>query len=468
MHMQSSKNCDNGNRLMNSSGIDIDNVIGKRKRKPSLIVREETETKDKMMQRKKNSKAEGKVLNDADAAEESKLLVNTERKGYVVNNEFYIPVCTPVSPLMKTGGISLEKKDTDITYVDMKTFEQLAHEIKEIKQFIINFSSSQTDNILIKYKKLETDVNNLSQEIAQKDELIQSLIKKMSVITSNNIGDHSNGTSTIKPIADAWHTKGNAQNHYDSKDSTPAFEIPVHNRFNGFPLDEDVFIEDDQPEEHSKHFNDSMPKENADIKKVINKSKVYTDPYPERNKLPLKNVLENITRIHSSSEFTKRKNKTVIISDSTTRRIDMREFNHFVKNCEVVKRTFPGATASQLKYYVQAALNEDKPNTIIISAGTNNLTKKNQTVQDTAKEIVDIVKTCCEGGVKKIFVSSLICRPAYYYEINEINKLLKYHTSTYDYTFIENSNIREEHLWKDNVHLNNEGISILAIIICFI
>lgn len=89
----------------------------------------------------------------------------------------------------------------------------------------------------------------------------------------------------------------------------------------------------------------------------------------------------------------------------------MREFNHHVENGDVVKRVFAGATASQLNYYVHASLNEDKPDTIIIHAGTNNLTKKDQTVQETAKEIVEIAKTCKHAGVSNIFISSLICQP---------------------------------------------------------
>ena len=73
-----------------------------------------------------------------------------------------------------------------------------------------------------------------------------------------------------------------------------------------------------------------------------------------------------------------------------------------------------------------------------------------------------IAETCCSGGVKTIFISSLTCHPSYQREINEVNKLLVYYAGIYNYTYIDNSCIRNEHLWEDGLHLNNEGISILA------
>ena len=75
---------------------------------------------------------------------------------------------------------------------------------------------------------------------------------------------------------------------------------------------------------------------------------------------------------------------------------------------------------------------------------------------------MDIVETCKRGGIKEIYVSSLICRPEFQTEINEINKLLHYYAGIFKFVLIDNSCIREEHLWKDKVHLNGKGIFLLA------
>ena len=128
-----------------------------------------------------------------------------------------------------------------------------------------------------------------------------------------------------------------------------------------------------------------------------------------------------------------------------------------------MKRAHGGATASQLSYYVLAALKEDKPCTIIINAGTNNLTKKWwQTEEETATEIVEIVKISKREGVRDIFVSSIIHRPKYQSKIEKINQLLRYNAEIYGYQFIDNGYIRNEHLKNDGVHLNKEGICLLA------
>ena len=109
--------------------------------------------------------------------------------------------------------------------------------------------------------------------------------------------------------------------------------------------------------------------------------------------------------------------KAVIISNSTTKRINMTRFNNQILHGTALKRAFPGATASQLDYYVKASLAEDKPEQIIIcgagggGGGTNNLTKKKQSPQEITKEIMNIVETCHLSGIRTIYVSSLICRP---------------------------------------------------------
>ena len=61
--------------------------------------------------------------------------------------------------------------------------------------------------------------------------------------------------------------------------------------------------------------------------------------------------------------------KAVIISDSTTKRINMTRFNNQLLHGTALKRDFPGATASQLDYYMKASLAEDKPGQIIICGG---------------------------------------------------------------------------------------------------
>ena len=99
---------------------------------------------------------------------------------------------------------------------------------------------------------------------------------------------------------------------------------------------------------------------------------------------------------------------------------------------------------------------------MILCVGTNNLSKKQQTTQDTLKEILDIVDLCRNNGVNHVFVSSIINRPSYQSKVDEINKYLFANAQQHNYTFISNSNVHEMHLWRDKVHLTNQGIQLLA------
>ena len=140
----------------------------------------------------------------------------------------------------------------------------------------------------------------------------------------------------------------------------------------------------------------------------------------------------------------------------------MVKFQKCLKMGNSIKRSFPGATASQLKYYLGPTLTEERPDEVIVCGGTNNLTKKNQTEIEIVHEILEVVFHCQESGVNQVFVSGLPCRPSHQKEINEINKLLEINATSYNYEFIPTENIEKRHLYKDNVHLNYDGINLLA------
>ena len=75
---------------------------------------------------------------------------------------------------------------------------------------------------------------------------------------------------------------------------------------------------------------------------------------------------------------------------------------------------------------------------------------------------MEIVKTCKGERIPNVFVSSITYRPQYQSKINKINELLQDNAGIFKYQFIDNTSICKEHLKKDGVHLNKEGICILA------
>ena len=72
-------------------------------------------------------------------------------------------------------------------------------------------------------------------------------------------------------------------------------------------------------------------------------------------------VTKPINTLLAQNAKINKERKIAIVSDSITKQIKMNEFNKLIVNGNAVKRAFGGATASQLNYYIQATLNEEKP-----------------------------------------------------------------------------------------------------------
>ena len=102
----------------------------------------------------------------------------------------------------------------------------------------------------------------------------------------------------------------------------------------------------------------------------------------------------------------------------------------------------------------------DKPDTCVIHVGTNRLKKDEPIV--IYEDIMNIVKLCHSYGVSNVYVSSIVYRPRYIKQVSDINKLLHESNMHYEYGLVNNENINAAHMWKDDIHLNNRGIIILA------
>ena len=196
-------------------------------------------------------------------------------------------------------------------------------------------------------------------------------------------------------------------------------------------------------------------------KKQTNKnSNIHFNNYPENDKQldPRKTV----PGISSYLNVPKESKKVCIYSDSIVKRMDMIDFNDMCNYNSSLKRPFPGCTAPQLTHFVKPSLQEDKPDIAIIHVGTNNLTGKTQTEVEIFNEIMDVVNTCRNCDVTKIYVSALVCRPLHQEKIDGINRLLSQNAEKFDYCYIDNNNIKPFLLWRDGVHLKVNGIRILA------
>ena len=152
--------------------------------------------------------------------------------------------------------------------------------------------------------------------------------------------------------------------------------------------------------------------------------------------------------------------KICIISDSIASRILMKELNSKIKKGHAYRRYHPGATPKQLFHYCTETLANDQPDEVVINVGTNSLRRDDSCT--IANDIIDIVSTCRNYGVNCVYVSGITHRPGFEQQIKEFNDILAHKSHLHDYKFILNSNITISHIWKDKLHLNDDGSKILS------
>ena len=110
--------------------------------------------------------------------------------------------------------------------------------------------------------------------------------------------------------------------------------------------------------------------------------------------------------------------------------------------------------------YCLPTLIKDKPDVIVIHVGTNSLF--NDQYCEIANQIFNLVKICRDHGVNETFVSGVTLRKNHMMKVRQVNNLIDMKKLIYDFKFINNDNIFEKDIGKDNIHLNYTGIVQIA------
>ena len=175
--------------------------------------------------------------------------------------------------------------------------------------------------------------------------------------------------------------------------------IPLRNRFDGMFIDDNTNNDDDTVTIQDTPMN----------KNVIKNKRPEIVSNPENNLSNHHRSLKRTSPGNSNySNITKQGKKVCIFSDSICKRINMNKFNSSLINATAIKRSYPGATTSQMIHYVIPTLEEENPDIVVISIGTNNFTKTRQSPVEIANEIITIINTCRDAGVNEIYVSSIV------------------------------------------------------------
>ena len=155
------------------------------------------------------------------------------------------------------------------------------------------------------------------------------------------------------------------------------------------------------------------------------------------------------------------------MGDSHIRRIKKNLFNNSINEGKAHLNSFNGATINRLDHFIAPILEEDQPDIVIIHVGSNDITHNtinNIDAKDISKRIIDIGKKCLLYGVKEVIISSIFIKRQVKLTriIRQVNDHLRDECRSNKFYFTSNNNITNECLWKDWLHLNNEGTSMFA------
>ena len=156
---------------------------------------------------------------------------------------------------------------------------------------------------------------------------------------------------------------------------------------------------------------------------------------------------------------------TLIFTDSIAKGICMYEFNRFIKNSKAKMFSFPGASSHQMLHYLDVHLEDRQINTVVIHIGINDILRDSSqsSIDGLLQNIKNMALKCTKFGVKNNFISGLV----YTTRIN-IGILEKIHVVIQNFCqengwfYVDNRNIQGKHLYKDGLHLMEEGKIILA------
>ena len=214
-------------------------------------------------------------------------------------------------------------------------------------------------------------------------------------------------------------------------------------------------------------------KYNKDNKKYINREK-NTD----KNKLNKTNNREELNSRsnkqnssvqvdeHDSTILNESKN-VIIFSSSITKGIHAPRLNDRYESGHLRFQRFHGAKARHMETYLSPVMFEELPDTVVIQAGGNDLKakpgKKLIPPVMVANSLIDAGLACKQFSTQHVLIGGVTVRKSEFEKKRaaEINEALEGQCKLNNFNFINNSAIREEHLY-DGIHLNKDGSKILA------
>ena len=273
--------------------------------------------------------------------------------------------------------------------------------------------------------------------------------------------------------------KNSPQNNHSNEQQNICYQIPVSNSFstlrNMGNHDISVLTENSSSEglqlvewtkvtkKNPKKKENPQPKPTLlpTLSPTLSPSKSTQEVHQTKTP-PITTSPSTIVRESSYQHPTNRKRKLFVVGDSHLKRLSKQLFNYSIRDTHAVIKNFDGATTKRLGHHVLPILKEDKPDSVLIHIGTNDVNNHKLyavSPEKLASDIIEIGRTCKSFNVKEVFISSVLCRNEVILsnQINRTNELLNKLCKENDFNYISNCSITPSHLSKDGIHLNNIG-----------
>ena len=183
------------------------------------------------------------------------------------------------------------------------------------------------------------------------------------------------------------------------------------------------------------------------------------------NKAQIENSAVPGNKAYSST--TKFSKKICVVGDSHIRRIKRNLFNNSLYEGKARLNGFNGANIKRLDHFITPTLVEDRPDIVIIHIESSDITHNTVDqidMKDIENRIINTGKKCLSYGIKEGIIWSIFIKKQCKLTrtIRQVNDLLRDECKRNYYQFIISDSITREVLWRDDLHLNNDGTYIFV------
>ena len=375
---------------------------------------------------------------------------------------------------------SLSKKESDESAFLKESILNINAELMAIKSFVMDelYGFNKTlDRVRTEQcdqTKLIEEIKNLSNENHTKTLIIKTLSENLNTVTKQQNVINNNKNSNI-------HQSRNSENsdfQYPRRTSSIPKRSSFTNTTEGISISQNQYQLLDHNNIQYNIIDDHNTKTNNMINPIINENVIATrrrpqvviNNHPENqdifNKEPVTKAIVPGDKTYSEVVRSHNKSNILILSDSIPKGMKIYQLNKRLHNNNKAQLiSFPGASTKRLLHYLDVHLEDKNTETVILHIGVNDLLNDNspECVNQLMENLKKMIEKCRFYGVKNILVSSIV-----YTTRLDLNRLESVHATLTHFCqcnnipIIDNRNIRGNCLYKNGLHLMEEGKNILG------